>query len=301
MTVDVAPSVRARLANHARDSGRPFQEVLQYYGLERFLYRLSRTEHRNRFVLKGALMLRVWDIPASRPTRDIDLLGHLNVDIRALEEIISDVCKVAVENDGLRFDVATISGMRIKEDAEYEGIRIKLTGYLEKSRIPVQLDVAFGDIIHPSADEHEYPTILEFPAPNLRTYPRESVVAEKFQAMVSLGRLNSRMKDFYDIWLLARLFEFVGGELSTAIDKTFRNRRTAIETNPFALTEEFTRAEEPQKQWTAFLKRSNLYSAPHSLDELREPLRAFLLPIIHALASGGELKGKWAAGGPWQE
>ena len=225
MTKNVAASVRARLANQARHSGRPFQEVLQYYGLERFLYRLSKTKHRARFVLKGALMLRVWDTPASRPTRDIDLLGYLDSEIATLEAVARDVCDIEVEDDGLRFNADTINGERIKEDADYKGVRIKLTGYLERSKIPIQLDIAFGDVMHPGDDERDYPTILEFPPPNLRTYPRETVVAEKFHAMVFLGTVNSRMKDFYDIWLLARQFDFVGAELAAAIDKTFRNRK----------------------------------------------------------------------------
>jgi predicted nucleotidyltransferase component of viral defense system len=296
---NVAASVRARLANLARESGRPFQEVLQYYGLERFLYRLSQTQHRDRFVLKGALMLRVWDTPESRPTRDIDLLGHLDGEVATLEAVARDICSADVADDGLRFDGETISGERIKEDADYQGVRIKLTGFLGNARIPVQLDVAFGDVMHPSVDERDYPTILAFPAPNLRTYPRESVVAEKFQAMVYLGTLNSRMKDFYDIWLLARQFDFVGADLAAAIEKTFRNRKTAMETNPVALTEEFTQAERPQRQWQAFLKRSNLDSAPSHLDELREPLRDFLLTVADSLATASEFNRTWAAGGPW--
>ena len=300
MTKNIAASVRARLANHARDSRRPFQEVLQYYGLERFLYRLSRTEHRDRFVLKGALMLRVWNTPASRPTRDIDLLGHIDNEISALEAVTRDVCTIEVEDDGLRFDAATISGARIKEDADYEGVRVKLTGFLENARVPIQLDIAFGDVMHPAADERDYPTLLAYPAPHLRTYPRETVIAEKFQAMVHLGTLNSRMKDFYDIWLLARQFDFLGADLAAAIEKTFHNRGTGMDTDPVALTETFTTAEPTQRQWTAFVKRSNLAGAPDSLGDLREPLRAFLLPIADAIASATAFDDVWSAPGPWR-
>ncbi len=300
MTTNIAASVRARLANQARDTHRPFQELLQYYGLERFLYRLSRSEHRDRFVLKGALMLRVWNAPASRPTRDIDLLGHIDNEISTLENVARDVCDMDVEDDGVRFDAATVSGQRIKEDADYEGVRVKLIGYLENARIPIQIDIAFGDVMHPAADERDYPAMLEFEAPRLRTYPRETVVAEKFQAMVYLGTLNSRMKDFYDIWLLAHQFDFAGDELSIAIEKTFRNRRTEIDAAPVALTTRFTEAESTKAQWAAFVKRSQLESAPASLDELREPLREFLIPIAEAIRDGRRPNERWSAPGPWR-
>lgn len=145
MTTNVAASVRARLANRARESQRPFQEVLQYYGLERFLYRFSRTHHSSQFLLKGALMLRVWGAPGSRPTRDIDLLGYVNNDITNLEAIARQACDISVEDDGLHFDPSTVAGARIKEEAEYEGVRLKFTGFLENARIPMQLDIGFGD------------------------------------------------------------------------------------------------------------------------------------------------------------
>ena len=184
MTRNVAASVRARLANIARKSGRPFQEVLQYYGLERFLYRFSRTEHRGRFLLKGALMLRVWDAPETRPTRDIDLLGFVQNDVEYLEAIVREACNINADDAGLHFDATTVAGARIKEDADYEGIRIRFTGLLENARIPMQIDIGFGDTVYPTAQEMSYPTILEFPAPRLRMYPRETVVAEKLEAMV---------------------------------------------------------------------------------------------------------------------
>ena len=214
MTTNIAASVRARLANKARESRRPFQELFQYYGLERFLYRFSSTEQCKHFLLKGALMLRVWKAPKSRPTRDIDLLGYLHNDLERIEGIARQVCELAVSDDGLRFDAATVVGERIKADAEYEGVRFRFSGFLERARIPLQLDIGFGDVVHPSAQEMSYPTILNFPAPRLHMHPRESVVAEKFEAMVHLGSVNSRMKDFFDIWLLAWQFDFAGAELA---------------------------------------------------------------------------------------
>jgi hypothetical protein len=300
MTRNVAASVRARLATRARQGGRPFQEVLQYYGLERFLYRLSRSPHRDRFLLKGALMLRVWGAPGSRPTRDIDLLGYIDNEVETIASIMAEVCDIEMGEDGLRFDSATVTGQRIKEDADYEGVRIKLTGFLENARIPMQIDIGFGDVVYPAPGEADYPTLLDFPAPHLRTYPRETVVAEKFEAMVQLGTLNSRMKDFFDIWLLARQFDFTGAELARAISETFRNRGTGIDADPVALTPAFTEAEPAKKQWAAFVRRSAIEGAPSTLDDLREPLRDFLLPIARALADGREFTAEWPASGPWR-
>lgn len=199
MTKNVAASVRARLTNEAKKSGRPFQEVLQYYGLERFLYRLSRSAHQRSFVLKGALMLRVWGVHEARPTRDIDLLGYVKNTRERLSEIVHDICTLTVTDDGVMFDPSTIASAVIKEDADYEGVRVTFTGFLERARIPMQIDVGFGDVVHPAVEEANYPTILTYPSPRLRTYPRATVIAEKFQAMVYLGSANSRMKDFFDV------------------------------------------------------------------------------------------------------
>jgi hypothetical protein len=251
--------------------------------------------------LKGALMLRVWAAPETRPTRDIDLLGFVKNDIDHLEAIVRDACNFDVDDDGLNFDAASVAGERIKEDADYEGIRIRFTGLLEKARIPMQIDVGFGDAVYPAAQEMRYPTILDFPAPRLRMYPRETVVAEKLEAMVFLGTVNSRMKDFYDIWLLARQFEFSGTELAAAIVKTFEKRGTALDASPIALTETFTNTETARNQWAAFIRRSNLVAVPGTLEEIREPLRQFLVPVVDAIIKDRDFTGTWPAGGPWPD
>ena len=242
MTKNTAASVRARLMNQARATRRPFQEVLQHYGLERFLYRLAQSPHSGRFVLKGALLLRAWGAPLSRPTRDIDLLGYVENEIGVIEGIMREVCTITVPDDGLEFDVASLAGQRIKENADYMGVRITFTGLLQRARLPMQLDIGFGDVVHPGAEVRPYPTVLELPAPRLRMYPRETVVAEKFEAMVHLGTLNSRMKDFFDLWLVASQFDFNGSDLAKAIEKTFAHRGTPLEWEPIALTATFTAA-----------------------------------------------------------
>ena len=212
-----------------------------------------------------------------------------------------ETCDVGVGDDGLRFDATTVSGERIKEDSEYEGIRLRFTGYLENARIPMRLDVGFGDVVHPGAEDNSYPTILDFPAPHLRMYPRKTVVAEKFEAMVYLCTLNSRMKDFFDIWFLARQFDFAGTELAGAIAKTFENRKTELEANPVALTATFTTAENTSKQWAAFIRRSSIPSAPATIEEIREPLRQLLVPVATAIVEARDFSGRWTAGGPWRE
>jgi hypothetical protein len=299
MTKNLAASVRARLSSRAKESQRPFQELLQYYGIERFLYRFSQTQHSKKFVLKGALMLQVWEAPGSRPTRDIDLLGHVNNELETLKSIVREVCEADVDDDGLRFDAGTVTAERIKEDADYEGVRIRFVGFLENVRIPIQMDIGFGDVVHPAAKEQDYPTILELPAPRLQMYPKETVVAEKFEAMVWLGSLNSRLKDFFDIWLLASQFDFIGADLSEAIRKTFEHRHTGLDPAPVALTSAFTAAEKTQQQWAAFIKRSNLISGPATLEEIREPLRLFLLPVATAISQGNRFTKRWKAPGPW--
>jgi hypothetical protein len=237
---NLAASVQARLQNHARATKRPFQELLQYYAMERFLYRLSTTPHRARFVLKGALMLHVWDAPLARATKDLDFLGRLDNSLENLQRVVRGVCTADVVPDGMVFDPATVKTERIKEDAHYEGVRVRFAGLLGKARVAMQIDVGFGDVVTPGAQDITYPALLDFPAPALSGYPRETVIAEKFHAMVYLRTLNSRMKDFYDVWLLARQFAFDGSVLAKAVAATFANRDTAIDVEPIAFTPEFT-------------------------------------------------------------
>jgi len=177
-------SVRAKLHNKAKEDNRPFSEVLQYYGMERFLYRVSQSKYEDKFVLKGALMFMVWHIPERRTTLDIDFLAQYDNKIASIERMIKDICKIKVVPDGLIFDSKNVKAQRIKEDADYEGVRVKFVGLLERSRIPMQIDIAFGDSIYPKPRIIEYPVIFDFPKPKLKGYPAESIVSEKFEAMI---------------------------------------------------------------------------------------------------------------------
>jgi hypothetical protein len=299
VTRNVAASVRQRLLNHARTEGRPFNEVLQYFALERFLYRLGRSPYGHEFVLKGALMFTVWQSPFSRPTRDIDLLGRLGNSVEHVVSAIQAICQESVPGDGLRFDAESVLGERIIEAANYAGVRVRFTAHLGTARVPMQIDVGFGDPLVPGPSLVRLPTVLDFPPPELQGYSRESTIAEKLQIMVYLGEVNSRMKDFYDIWLLATHFDFDGSILSQAIRKTFRWRQTAIPTAPVAFSDAFAQDHEKQAQWVAFIRRLRLEDAPATLHEAIQVTAAFLQPVIRALLEGQHFDRHWSPGGPW--
>ena len=298
---NIEASVRAKLTNKAEETHRPFSEILQYYAMERFLYRLSQTDHVDKFILKGALMFTVWQVPLRRTTMDIDLLGRLENQIPKIESIIKDACRQNVAADGLLFDVATVKCQKIKEGADYEGVRVKLMGFLEKARISMQIDVGFGDAIYPKPKMIDYPVILDFPKPHLKGYPIETVIAEKFEAMVKLGSANSRMKDFYDLWLLMRQFDFEGKSLAASIEKTFAHRKTAMpDKPPFFAEEIYNEKSNRQALWSTFLTKSKIKNAPVTLSEVAKLIEAFLEKPIQELAQKKSFDGKWKAPGPWR-
>ncbi|MDA8089524.1 MAG: nucleotidyl transferase AbiEii/AbiGii toxin family protein [Nitrospiraceae bacterium] len=295
---NIAASVRQRLLNKARNDQRPFSELLQYYAMERFLYRLSKSPHANRFILKGALMLRAWRSPEVRSTMDIDLLGKTDNDQARVVAQIQDILAVETPPDGLVFDLASIRAERITEDADYEGIRIRLRGTLDSARINMQIDIGFGDIVFPWPEKAYLPVILDMPAPRLLCYSRESTIAEKFEAMVKLGELNSRMKDFYDIWLLSRQFDFEGQKLAEAIRLTFDRRGTALPDTVATFTKDFVDAK--QAQWKAFAKKLKQEHIPQAFIDIAAAVSTFLAPLAAALAAGTSAPAKWTAPGPWK-
>jgi len=296
---NLAASVRQRLLNQARAQDRPFQELLQYYAMERFLYRLSRSEYSKKFILKGALLLTAWRAPLSRPTVDIDLMGQTSNDLDHIRLIVDKLCSMEVEPDGVQFDAGTVSVDRIKEDADYEGVRIRFWAQLAGAQIPMQIDIGFGDVIVPAPTMIEYPTLLDFPPPHLAAYPKEAVIAEKLQALTDLGMLNSRLKDYFDLWLLSRLYDFQGPVLVEAIEATFRHRATAIEALPVGLTDAFSADPARRRQWVAFLRRSRFKTAPAELEGIVEAIREFLQPPLSAAASDEPFKAAWSRSASW--
>lgn len=295
MAKNTAASVRQKLLNKAREEKRPFQELLQYYAMERFLYRLSQSPHNGCFTLKGALMLWAMQGPTSRPTRDIDMLGQTSNEPEAILAQVRDIIVTEVTDDGLRFDADTLKAEAITEDADYQGLRVTFTGFLDNARIPMQLDIGFGDPVFPFPSWLEFPTLLDFPAARIQCYTPESSIAEKFQAMVNLGELNSRMKDFYDIWLLSRQHSFRLEHLKGAVDGTFQKRATEIpETNQFS--DAFV--DSKQSQWQAFRKRLGQDHVPEAFSEVVEAVVEFLGPMMDGNVANAPEE-IWQPPGPW--
>lgn len=275
----VASSIRAQLLLLSKQQREDFNLMLTRYASERLLYRLSQSEYKNRFVIKGATLFSVWQGEPHRATKDLDLLGYGVSEISSLIEIFQAVCRLQCSADGIEFQAETLTGEKIREEQEYEGVRLKLVGMLGTAKISTQIDIGFGDAVTPAPQEVEFPAILNLPAPRLRIYPRETVVAEKFQAMVSLGIMNSRVKDFYDIWFLSQKFEFQGSLLVQALQATFERRQTALPTTvPLALTAEFAGDVLKQQQWKGFLNKGRLKEEHKSLNEVIAALKDFLMP-----------------------
>jgi hypothetical protein len=297
---NIAASVHQRLLNKAKESSRPFNELLQYFAIERFLYRLSKSTHANKFILKGALMFSAWSKEASRPTKDIDFLGRIDNSIEMIVAAMKDVCNEDVEADGMSFDEESVSAASITEDAEYEGVRVRVHGGLGNARASLQVDIGFGDVIVPGPRRVVYPPLLDFPPPKLNGYTMVSTIAEKFQAMVKLGVLNSRMKDFYDICLLSRIFDFKGETLTEALEKTFKNRKTLIPAAPTVFGPSFAKDEDKKIQWLGYIERAKLHNAPESFSEVVAAVKTFLEPPVVSLAEGRLFRKTWKAPGPWR-
>jgi hypothetical protein len=300
-TTNIAASVHQRLLNLAKSSGRPFNELLVYYSIERFLYRLSISRHAEKFVLKGALTLLVWQTPVTRATRDIDLLGRTSNDPEAIRALVSELCQQAVSDDGLIFDPASIATSRIAEDADYEGVRASFQGRLGNARFAMQIDIGFSDVVTPAPVATTYPVILDQPAPHLMAYNRETTIAEKLEAMVSLGELNTRMKDFFDVWLLAGGYDFDGRVLAQAITSTFGRRHTQVEVAPVCLTAGFTESPTKAAQWSAFVQNSKLANVPSRFADVVAVVAAFAVPVLDAVASHREFSLRWHFPGPWTD
>lgn len=276
----LAQSVRQRLLNRARESGEDYNLLLSRYAIERLLYRLSKSPHADRFVLKGAMLFTVWTGELHRPTRDLDLLGFGEPSEDRLIGVFREICNQTVDDDGMQFDAETISASPIRDENAYAGIRMRIPAALGNAQLNVQVDVGFGDVVTPSAVTTCYPTLLDQPAPQLRMYTPESVIAEKLEAIVSLGLPNSRMKDFYDLWVLLRKFTLEDAAIARAIHETFERRGTPIPSEvPLGLTAEFARDPAKEKQWTAFLRRSGLDETP-PLHPVIDALRERLLPLL---------------------
>jgi hypothetical protein len=291
---NVGASVRARLLQRSRAERADFQVLLTRYALERLLYRLGRSGYRDRFILKGAMLFVTWVDAPFRPTRDLDLLGYGESNPQAVRDAFRTICAQPVDDDGVQFDVVGLDAAPIREDLEYGGVRVRTQANIAGARVPIQVDIGFGDAITPGPVEIEYPVLLDAPAPRLRAYPVETVVAEKFQAIVSLGMANSRLKDFYDLWSIAQTFELERAALATAVRETFVRRETALPVEkPTGLSDAYV--ETWDKQWRTFLTRERMAAAPAQLATVIADLGRFLLP----LTEDAEGDWRWRAREGW--
>ena len=294
-------SVHQRLLNLAHESGESFNRILQRHATERFLYRLSISPFVDGFTLKGAALYRVWSEQMMRPTNDVDFLASLPGE-REIDAMLAVICKESCVEDGVVFDPGTIRTREIRQDQEHGGLRVQVDGTLGRARLHLQVDVGFGDVITPDREQQAYPTLLDLPSPHLWTYPRETLVSEKFEAMVSLGTRNTRVKDLWDIACVARLFAFDGETLRTAVEETFRRRRTRLGFGrPLALLPNYYEDADRTQRWQA-LRRQVVagHDGPVGLVEAGDEVRRFLGPVCDSLIDGGPFTGSWSPGGPWR-
>lgn len=301
---DLPASIRGRLRNQARARGEDMLYVLSRYALERLLYRLGHSPYADQFVVKGALLFALWRDHPHRPTRDLDLLGFGSEDADHIRQVFADLCALplpAEDPDGLAFQQETVQVTPIRETQAYGGLRVALWCLLGETRIRVQVDIGFGDVVTPAAAYADFPSLIGLPPPHVRVYPPETVVAEKFEALVRLGAINSRVKDFYDLWALARERAFAGAILAAAIRATFTRRGSPLPTStPLALTDAFTTDPAKLQLWQAFVGRIKLEPAALSLTETVRLLRNFLLPPAQSIIAGAPFDQQWIPDGPWQ-
>jgi predicted nucleotidyltransferase component of viral defense system len=295
---NVAASVRARLLKLAQSRGDDFQLVLLRYANERLLARLAASPYAGEFVLKGATLFTVWMAVPHRATRDLDLLGFGPPTPDRVRQVIEDLIAQEID-DGVAFDASSITAAPIREDQEYGGVRVVLAASIAGAKVRLQVDVGFGDVVTPEATMIELPALLDFPAPRLRGYPRETVVAEKLNAMVELRLDNSRMKDFYDLDVLARSFAFDGPLLVQAVRATFDRRGTPLpDDRPVALTSEFGDNPDKIRQWIAFGRKAGIKEVG-TLAETLQRLSVFAWPLFEAAKRSEEWRASWQPGGPW--
>lgn len=300
MTIPMAHSIQARLLNYSHAHQANLNHTLSRYAIERLMYRLSKSPHADRFVLKGAMLFVLWLDEVHRPTNDLDLLGLGEFSADSLRTIFEEVCTLSVDDDGVEFFKELIAIEEIREAEVYQGLRVRITGSLGGIRLNVSVDVGFGDAIVPRPRKEEYPVLLDLPNPKLKTYPRETVVAEKLDAIVVLGLRNSRMKDYYDLWTMARHFEFDGSILTDAIRATLERRGRRLQTDQLpGLDDVFAQTPSKRTQWKAFLRRTVPNQQDVELSEAVTALRAFLLPVLAAIRANEPFEKAWKPKRGW--
>ena len=298
---NVGASVRARLLERSRSTGEGFQFLLQRFAAERFLHRLGESSYRERFVLKGAMLLALWSEAMYRPTRDLDFTGYGSALPDDIRSAIRGICAVPVSDDGIIFNCEALTLESIRGQDEYDGVRTRFDAMLDGARLPMRIDIGFGNAIQPPPIDAHYPALLDLPRPRIRVYPREAVVAEKLHAMVVLDERNSRFKDFYDVHALVRHFAFEGEHLVRAVVATFERRRTTISRDlPVALTPRFYADTGRAERWRNYVNGNELPGVPLDFGVVGERLLSFFAEPWDAMARKSRFPGNWPAGGPWR-
>lgn len=286
-----AVDIRKQLLKVARDMKRPSQEILQYYAIERFLYRVSASKYSDKFILKGGLLFSVWNMGDFRATQDIDFLGLVSNKPDHIEKIYRQICVLHC-NDGVIFEPETVLTSIIRPQNDYQGVQIKFKGRIDRSKVHMRIDVGFADIVHPNPIIFSFPTILKMPAPTLFGYTQESVVAEKVDAMLQLGELNNRMKDFYDVWFLSHRIKFKMEILKDALHATLQRRGTELALEPIVFQSAFKTNKFKAEQWINFCRQNQFIGVP-DFDELMTRLEKFLLPVLDSIRSKNSLTKLW--------
>jgi predicted nucleotidyltransferase component of viral defense system len=296
---NLAESVLQRLKNHAKTTHRRTDELLRYFAIERFLYRLSLSQHSSKFFLKGGLTLKAWEISNHRTTLDIDLLGKTQNSLQNIRGIITDICNCEVALDGINYETTSIKLKEMQVNGEYHGVRVLFAANMNSAKIPMQLDIGFSDLIFPEPLEIAYPSILDFPAPKLKGYTPESVIAEKFEAMMKLGLVNTRMKDFFDVWILSQQLSFIGEFLQSAIKTTFEKRQTLLNALPDSINEVFYADLIHQTRWKQFLKNIENEEKNIELSKVINEIKEFLQPIVIASMNKQIFSKTWSYEQKW--
>lgn len=298
---DVARSVHRRLLNEARAQGTDFNRLLIRYANERLLYRLQHTPEADQFVLKGAMVFSLWAQVPHRSTADMDLLGYGSAAQERIADVFRDVCEVRLSaDDGLIFDPSSVRTEEIRKSSSYGGVRVHVIARLGPAKILVKVDIGFGEATVPAPEHETVPTILDHPAPRLRAYKRETVIAEKFHAIVDLGERNNRLKDYFDLWFLAAHFEFDGDILGRALQATFKRRGKALPVVvPPGLSGRF--ATKNEAQWKTFIQKATPTAAPKHMKEASALVRRLLLPVVEHLHEGKLMNSTWKRKSGWQQ
>lgn len=297
---NLGASIRQKLLNLAQQTKRPFNEVLTYYMIERFIHRLSKSPYKSRFVLKGALMFIVWDLSDTRPTRDIDLLGKTHNTAENIKQIIQEICCIECPEDAAIFMTDSVECEPIQEQNEYQGIRAYFNGQLSKAKTRMQIDIGFGDIVFPKPSNVNYPTMLGMTAPAILGYTPETLIAEKTHAMMRHGLRNSRMKDYFDVWMLSNQFVFEGAHLAEAIQKTFLQREMKINDAAAKIFDELIVDNSKKMQWKSFINNNVLTIVPDTFEEVIDRLKLFIQPIFECSSKEEQFGLSWQCPGPWR-